>query len=1609
MKKINKLCFFALFILLLVLSMGSKSLASTGSTYFSLYNKSIGRPTGYYFVSVNGGNTKPVIKIIKTNSAGTVDTTESGTAIYCLKDGVGFGSDSGTVTGPIEYTQYFDMKSSDFVNSSTTYRNQLPTNSTTYNEIVWILDNISMPSVSKTELYNATGLSDDDFLEYLDSTSQVNDVIEVIQQAAIWYYANSTSSSDQVYQPLKDALFWYASSATGNQTNLENMYKGEGQNFDDSPFTTVYDYYVDGAASAVSAGYTYQTNSSNSPISFDKSSATIEKSGSNYIVGPYKITASGTNYTNFTGTITKAGSTVSNATIVGSDKSTQISGSSTSEKLKNSIGSNFYIVMPVEENAYDIGVSVSSNYSTTDLTYWSTAASTVSSNQPVVVISKSTKTYSASDTKNAPKPTGSYNIQLIKTDATGNTKLSGAKFKVTLADGTSAEYTTDSNGQISIPSIAITQSGTDTITIEEEEAPSGYKKLISGSIQIQVTKALQNGSFIGTAASLATSNSNVQVGFSNNTAIVTIKNSPKTFDLALRKFIVSIDGVAPATSREPQITQDNLKALANGTSSSALDNGTTTYKQHPKNALTVKTGSKVVYTIRIYNEGEVDGKATEITDYLPTGLTLTSNSSINTQYGWSADSTGKIIKTTYLANTNLTAFNSSPSDGQYSISYADVQIECTVTAKEDELDVYLKNVAEITKATNDFNYADRDSTPNNLTDTQKSNYAPGTVSNGSSSGKGYEDDDDFEDLIINPVPEDNTYFDLALRKFIVSIDGVAPATSREPQITQDNLKALANGTSSNALDNGTTTYKQHPKNALTVSNGSKVVYTIRVYNEGDIDGQATEITDYLPEGLKLTENSSINTQYGWSADSTGKVVTTSYLAGKNIAAFNKTPSNNQYSISYADVQIECEVTATSTSTNLKNIAEITGTTNSENKADRDSTPKNLTDNQKENYNPGTSTQGKGYEDDDDFENLTLQEKYFDLALRKYISKVNDTEYNRAPSIDTSKLSDGTSTTATYNHAKDPIEVKKGDIVTYTISVYNEGEVDGYVDEITDHLPPELEYIDNDFNKNNGWSLDTSDTSNRTVRTSKLSKANSSTDNLIKAFDGTNLASKSVQIQCKVVDSAPVNKQITNIAEITKYENDLNLQDRDSTDSNLSLPTDDNLPSYKGNSENKSDLTDSNYYYKGQEDDDDFEKVILQRFDLALRKFITGVNDEQVTSRIPQVDTSNFGKIIDGKEVTTYTYNHTKEPVRVCQNDIVTYTIRIFNEGTVDGYAAIIKDDIPDGLEFLPDNETNKTYRWTMLDENGNTTTDVKKAKYITTDYLSKEQESSDGANLIKAFDSTKEGATPDYKDVKVAFKVTEPNTSDRIIINKAQISKHTDKDGNTPDDVDSTPDVWNEGEDDQDIEKIYVKYFDLALRKWVTQAIVIEDGQEKVMNTGHKAEDDPESVVKVEINKKRLNDTVVKFRYSIRITNEGEIAGYATEISDYIPSGLKFNQADNPKWQEADGKIVTDQLKDTLLQPGESTEIDVLLTWENSEDNMGVMTNVAEISGDKNDSNTPDIDSTPNNKKEGEDDIDDAPVALTVVAGSRPQYIALISSVLAIIGTGITLIMKFVL
>ena len=807
------------------------------------------------------------------------------------------------------------------------------------------------------------------------------------------------------------------------------------------------------------------------------------------------------------------------------------------------------------------------------------------------------------------------------------------------------------------------------------------------------------------------------------------------------------------------------------------------------------------------------------------------------------------------------------------------------------------------------------------------------------------------------------------------------------------------------LNNGNTTATYtHSKEPVPVKTGDIVTYTIRIYNEGEISGYATEITDYLPEGLKFVENSNVNTTNGWTNPSEdGKTIVSTALKDKLITAFDGT------NLQYVDLKVECEVIATvkENDQTLKNIAEITahkdvnGITTV---VDRDSQPKNVVT-----TNYGTTSQ----QDDDDFEDLVLLGQYFDLSLRKFITAVvhngTTTNYNRAPVVDLAPLKSGKET-AIYNHSKTPVNVDLEDIVIYTIRVYNEGQLNGYVTEITDYLPSQLEFIVNDeLNAKYGWKVSTD---GRTVTTdiTSLTTINSANRDevyanrtaeqdkvLLKAYEeGKDLDYIDVQIKCKVKQNINLYEKITNIAEITAFtdENGNKVSDRDSAKDNMTLPTDETLPQYKDTEIERGDE-----YIPGQEDDDDFEKLILRRFDLALRKFITEVNEQEVINRAPV-----FTKIND-KE---YKYEHTKEPLEVANGNIVVYTLRIFNEGNTKGYAQKIKDNLPEGLEFLPEHEVNKNYGWVMYKEDGTEATEVSEAIYIETNYLSKEQEKEVGANLLDAF-NTETMTMPDYKDVKVAFKVTELNTSDRIIINTAEITEDADEAGKEIDDIDSTPNNNKDEEDDIDIEKIKVKFFDLSLKKWVTESIVTYNGETTVTKTGHTGDENPESPAKVEIRGSRISKTTVKFKFAIKVTNEGEISGYVKEISDYIPEGLKFVASDNKDWKEVDGKVVTDKLKDTLLDPGDSATVEIVLRWINNKDNLGLKTNWAEISQDQNDYNSPDVDSTPNNQQKGEDDIDDAPVILSVVTGSMPTYTLLIISVLSIITTGIILIKKFVI
>ena len=1074
----------------------------------------------------------------------------------------------------------------------------------------------------------------------------------------------------------------------------------------------------------------------------------------------------------------------------------------------------------------------------------------------------------------------------------------------------------------------------------------------------------------------------------NSQPLMKVEKIPQEFDLALRKYITEVNGVAVTNSRVPVIDE------------STLENGTTATYNHRKDPVLVENGDIVTYNITIYNEGEVDGRATQIIDQLPSGLKYSQITTAGFTAEYDEETNRVTIKRDASNAENLTAYQQGQLDSET------IEIECLVDTSENGK--ILTNVAWISEEIDEYGNVivdevgeDRDSEPGTAPNVNKDNmenYKGNTDNKDDLTDSDYfyegeQDDDDFEKLIV-----EHNDFDLKLIKRITELNG-----EKVPErLLGVDITNLANGSQ-------TTADYQMNKEPVAVSKGDLVTYTFRIYNEGSIDGYVEELTEDIPEGLEflgadidsnmnpITDEDELsavefNTSMGWTyleGDTTK--ISTDYL-GKGKGAEITTPGANlikafdpnspyadtetQKNPDYKEISVIFKVVAEDPSIGIiRNEAAITQDADSEGNPvdDRDSTPENWVK----------------YEDDEDYDNIVLQE--FDLALRKFITKVDEEDVTtRIPEVSYDREADQ----ITYNHTKDPVQVATGNVVEYTIRVYNEGDIAGYAKEVADDIPDGLRFLpDNATNTEYRWVMYDKD-GNRTenaeeaveIRTDYLSKEQEQTEgeNLLQAFNPDaeigegNPDYRDLEVAFEVVEPNESDRIIINSAQIT-----------DDSDENGNPVDDiDSIPDE----------------WNDGEDDQDREYIKLTYFDLALRKFITKVDEEDVTTRIPEVSYD--------REQNKITYNHTKDPVEVVTGNVVEYTIRVYNEGQIAGYAQEVADDIPDGLRFLPDNATNTEYRWVMYDKDGNVTENAEEAVEIRTDYLSKEQEQTEGENLLQAFNPDAEigEGNPDYRDLKVAFEVVEPNGSDRIIVNSAQITDDSDENGDPVEDIDSTPDEWNDGEDDQDREYIKLTYFDLALRKWVTEAIVIENGKETVTQTGHTAEMDPEPVVKVELYRKNINDVVVKFRYKIRITNEGDIAGYAKEITDYVPQGLRFVAEDNPGWTDEGNNIISTRLlENTLLQPGESAEVEVVLTWINGEDNMGQMTNIAEISEDYNDKGVPDRDSTPDNQVWGEDDIDDAPVLLSIETGQERIYYVLGFTVLGTLAGGLVLIKKFVI
>lgn len=156
-----------------------------------------------------------------------------------------------------------------------------------------------------------------------------------------------------------------------------------------------------------------------------------------------------------------------------------------------------------------------------------------------------------------------------------------------------------------------------------------------------------------------------------------------------------------------------------------------------------------------------------------------------------------------------------------------------------------------------------------------------------------------------------------------------------------------------------------------------------------------------------------------------------------------------------------------------------------------------------------------------------------------------------------------------------------------------------------------------------------------------------------------------------------------------------------------------------------------------------------------------------------------------------------------------------------------------------------------------------------------------------------------------------------------------------------------------------IKKFDLRIDKVISKIVL--DGIEQTISNG--------KLAKTEVHRNKLNDTDIIVEYTIKVSNVGEQAGYAT-ITETIPEGFTMRAEENNGWTIKNNNA---KLETGLLNQGEEKEYKVVLHWNKGDNNLGIKVNTASLINETNEKGTKD--SNP------EDNTSSATLIVTISTG----------------------------
>ena len=834
--------------------------------------------------------------------------------------------------------------------------------------------------------------------------------------------------------------------------------------------------------------------------------------------------------------------------------------------------------------------------------------------------------------------TGNYKLEIWKVDEDGAIIENQAKFSVKVNEEEAKEIEAQA-GKAEYGTIEITdEKENDIIKLEETKAPELFKKLI-GTVNLEVTKKVENGKY--KISGVTSDNENVTVNIENDKIIAKVKNEKilGSYNLELTKVDskneeIKLSGVA----FEIKLGETDIRTVTTDENGIINLQDISIKSDGAEELVITETNAKEGYEllenpIKLEISKELMGE-----EYKVTSVHITENNEMS-------DVTLEDNKTIKLKVQNEKIIL-----GSY-----DFIIE-TVN-EEDEIigDAVTFDINEESKQTEGgtIKYENIEINKKNV-DTPdkygiKESSVPEIYSELNSTiliklNKRLSDDEtkyqiDSEELSV--IDENGVYYDTDdVKSEIIEADGkqIVKLTIRNYREVDFSLKnnLVAISKDENFEENEFIQI-QDSKEEIEVAKNDYLLYRIKINNEGISKAKATEIVDYLPDGLDFVEGIEANNIWDYDAE-TRKLKTNENFEAKLLNAHVDGQEDD-----YQEIDLICKVNENAEEDIiLKIVSEIAEIRYDNDKLakDTDSVLNNCNENQEE--------------DDTDFVNIVVIDyTKVDLSLRVFIAGISQDETidendlltgenSREPVIDKEKLDLREEKTAEYNQPKNVLNVRENNLILYKIRIYNEGNIKAKANKVKVYIPEGLEIAEN-IEQNEIWEYDEE---TNTVKTNDkyIPKL------LERHTKQKDLDFQDIEIVLKVKEDVEEDVNLVLISEITEYENEDGeiIIDRDSESNNFEYPED--ISEYIGRRV-------SNNYVAGQEDEDDFEVVMVKalfgEYDFEIEKvdqegkivkdFISefNINGENRETEEGIISYNNIGiskknvKIVDTYEITEY--------------------------------------------------------------------------------------------------------------------------------------------------------------------------------------------------------------------------------------------------------------------------------------------------------------------------------------------------------------------------------------